>query len=57
MGYLPRLKEHYRSNVIPVMMETYKYGSIMEVPRLVKIAVNQGIGQATQDKKMTIFLS
>ncbi len=52
MGYLPRLKEHYRSNVIPVMMETYKYGSIMEVPRLVKIAVNQGIGQATQDKKL-----
>ena len=33
-------------------METYKYGSIMEVPRLVKIAVNQGIGQATQDKKL-----
>lgn len=51
MGYLPRLR-HYRSNVIPVMMETYKYGSIMEVPRLVKIAVNQGIGQATQDKKL-----
>ena len=34
------------------MMETYKYGSIMEVPRITKVSVNQGIGQATQDKKL-----
>ena len=52
MGYLPRLKEHYKKHVIPVMMETYKYGSIMEVPRITKVSVNQGIGQATQDKKL-----
>ena len=52
MGYLPRLKEHYKKHVIPVMMGTYKYGSIMEVPRITKVSVNQGIGQATQDKKL-----
>lgn len=33
-------------------MEQYKYGSVMEVPRLVKISINQGIGAATQDKKL-----
>lgn len=52
MAYLPRLKEYYKANVVPVMMETYKYKTIMQVPRLMKITINQGIGQATQDKKL-----
>ncbi|MCB0566133.1 MAG: 50S ribosomal protein L5 [Phaeodactylibacter sp.] len=34
------------------MMEQFQYGSIMEVPRLVKICINQGVGDATQDKKL-----
>lgn len=50
--YIPRFKKKYREEVIPALMEQFQYGSIMEVPRLVKIALNQGIGEATQDKKL-----
>lgn len=52
MSYQPRLKDHYRKNVVPKLMEQFNYGSIMEVPRIVKIAINQGVGAATQDKKL-----
>lgn len=50
--YIPRFKKKYREEVIPALMEQFQYGSIMEVPRLVKIALDQGIGEATQDKKL-----
>ena len=52
MSYQPRLKDHYRSNVVPKLMEQFNYNSIMEVPRIIKIAINQGVGAATQDKKL-----
>jgi large subunit ribosomal protein L5 len=52
MSYIPTLKKKYREEVVPAMMEEFQYGSIMEVPRLVKIAINQGVGEATQDKKL-----
>ncbi len=52
MSYIPRLKKLYKDEIISKMMEEYKYGSIMEVPKLVKIALNQGLGDATQDKKI-----
>ncbi|MDP4712023.1 MAG: 50S ribosomal protein L5 [Saprospiraceae bacterium] len=52
MTYTPRLKKKYREEVIPALQEKFQYGSIMEVPRLVKISINQGIGDATQDKKL-----
>lgn len=52
MSYVPRLKDHYKAHVVPVLMEKYKYKSIMEVPKLVKISINQGVGNATQDKKL-----
>ena len=52
MNYEPRLRQHYREVVIPKLMEEYNYKSIMEVPKLVKINLNQGVGGATQDKKM-----
>jgi large subunit ribosomal protein L5 len=52
MSYFPRLKTKYNEEVISALMEQFQYGSIMEVPRLVKISINQGIGAATQDKKM-----
>jgi large subunit ribosomal protein L5 len=51
-NYIPRFKKKYREEVVPALMEQFQYGSIMEVPRLVKIALNQGIGEATQDKKL-----
>lgn len=52
MSYIPRLKKKYREEVVPALMEQFQYGSIMEVPRLVKICINQGVGEATQDKKL-----
>lgn len=52
MSYIPRLKKKYHDEVIPALMEQFQYGSIMEVPRLVKINLNQGVGDATQDKKL-----
>jgi len=52
MSYIPALKKKYREEVVPAMMEEFQYSSIMEVPRLVKIAINQGVGEATQDKKL-----
>ncbi len=51
-NYIPRFKKRYREEVVPALMEQFQYGSIMEVPRLVKICLNQGIGEATQDKKL-----
>lgn len=52
MGYIPRFKTKYREEVVPKLMEEFQYSSIMEVPRLIKINVNQGIGEATNDKKL-----
>lgn len=52
MSYIPRLKKKYREEVAPALMEQFQYGSIMEVPRITKICINQGVGEATQDKKM-----
>ncbi len=52
MKYYPRLKKKYREEVVPALMEQFQYGSIMEVPKVVKISLNQGVGAATQDKKL-----
>src|SRR5665811_2431247 len=52
MSYTPRLKKQYREEVVPHMMEKFNYSSVMQVPKLKKICINQGIGEATQDKKL-----
>lgn len=52
MSYVPRLKKYYDDVVAPKLMEQFGYTSVMQIPRLVKISLNQGIGQATQDKKL-----
>jgi large subunit ribosomal protein L5 len=52
MSYQNRLKVHYQKNVVPVLMEKFQYKSVMQAPKLVKISINQGIGSATQDKKL-----
>lgn len=52
MKYTPRFKEKYQNEVVPALMEQFQYGSIMQVPRLKKICINQGVGDATQDKKL-----
>ena len=52
MSYVPRLKTKYREEIVPALMEQFQYSSIMQVPKLQKICVNQGVGAATQDKKL-----
>ncbi len=52
MSYIPRLKKFYTEEVVPKMMEEFSYKSVMEVPKIEKIAINQGVGGATQDKKL-----
>ncbi|MDH3245820.1 MAG: 50S ribosomal protein L5 [Saprospiraceae bacterium] len=52
MAYEPAFKKLYRETVVPKLLETFQYDSIMEVPGIEKICLNQGVGQATQDKKL-----
>lgn len=53
--YLPRPKKSYRENIIPVLMREFGYRSIMQVPKLEKIVVSQGIGAAVADKKLVDY--
>ncbi len=50
--YIPRLLKLYREEIIPKMIEKFSYKNILEVPRLLKIVVNMGIGEATSDPKL-----
>ena len=52
MKYVPRLKTKYQTEIVPALMQQFNYSSVMQVPRLEKICINQGIGDATGDKKM-----
>ncbi len=52
MSYEPRLVKKYKEEVVPKLKETFNYSSVMQVPKLVKITMNQGVGLATQDKKL-----
>lgn len=47
----PRMKERYQQEVVPAMMERFQYDNIMQVPRLRKISVNIGLGEALQNPK------
>jgi Ribosomal protein L5 len=50
--YTPRLKNKYKDEVIPSLMKRFGYKSIMQVPRLEKIAINRGVNGAVNDKKL-----
>jgi large subunit ribosomal protein L5 len=52
MSYTPRLRKKYDEEVVPALVEKFNYPSIMAVPRIVKIALNQGVNGATSDKKL-----
>ncbi len=52
MKYVARLKTKYTKDVVPALMQQFNYSSVMQVPRLEKICINQGIGDATGDKKL-----
>ncbi len=50
-GYTPRLKTDYEDRIVKAMTEKFGYKNRLEVPRLDKIVINMGVGEATQDKK------
>jgi large subunit ribosomal protein L5 len=50
-GYTPRLKGDFEKRIVPAMTEKFGYKNRLEVPRLDKIVINMGVGEATQDKK------
>jgi len=47
-----RLKEHYKTTVVPALMKEFGYTNLMAVPKLEKISVNVGMGEATQNAKL-----
>ncbi|MDR0849056.1 MAG: 50S ribosomal protein L5 [Propionibacteriaceae bacterium] len=49
---LPRLKKKYREEIAPALHEEFKYGNVMQIPGLVKIVVNMGVGDAARDSKV-----
>lgn len=49
---MSRLEEHYRNTVMPALMQRFRYENVMQVPRLAKITLNMGIGEAMVDKKV-----
>jgi len=52
MSYIPRLQTSYEEVIAKKLQEQFEYSSKMEVPRITKICLNQGIGKAVADKKM-----
>lgn len=50
-AYVPRLKRHYDEVVRKQLIETFKYGNPMQVPRVEKIVINMGVGEAVSDRK------
>ena len=52
MEYIPRLKKKYDEEIIPALTEQFKFSNRMQVPKLLKISLNQGLGGAIVDKKV-----
>lgn len=52
MSYIPRLKSKYNDEIRAALKEKFQYKSVMQVPKLQKISINQGVGGATTDKKL-----
>jgi large subunit ribosomal protein L5 len=51
-GYVPTLKKVYKEEIVPALMKQFSYTTVMQAPKLVKITINEGVGDATQDKKL-----
>ncbi len=52
MDYTPSLKKKFLEEVVPALKKEFNYKTVMQVPRLQKIVINQGVGQAVADKKL-----
>ena len=51
-GYVPSLKKLYKEQIVDALVKKFSYNTVMEAPRLVKITINEGVGEGTQDKKV-----
>ena len=51
MSYIPRLQTQYAEDIAPALMKQFEYKSVMQVPRIVKICLNQGLGKAVATAK------
>lgn len=49
---MARLQEFYKNEVVSQLREQFKYSSVMEVPRITKVTLNMGVGEAVADKKV-----
>ncbi len=52
MSYVPRLRELYKSEIAPKLKDEFGYSSVMQIPKISKVCLNRGIGEATADKKI-----
>jgi len=52
---MTRLQDHYKEQVVPQLMEKFGYSTVMQVPRIEKITLNMGVGEAVGDKKVMEF--
>jgi len=50
--YIPTLEKKYKDEIVPALMKQFGYSSVMQAPRLQKIVLNSGVGQAIADKKL-----
>ena len=51
-GYVPSLRKFYKEEVVPQLMKQFGYSSVMQCPKLVTRTINEGVGDATGDKKL-----
>ncbi len=51
-GYVARLRTRYKKDIVPALMKEFSYSNVMQVPKLLKICVNKGVGEASLNKKL-----
>ena len=49
---MPRLKQRYREEIVPALQQEFELGNVMQVPRVTKVVVNMGVGEAARDAKL-----
>ena len=52
MAYVPRLKQEYKERIVKALTDEFGYQNVMQVPKLEKIVVSRGVGEAVADKKL-----
>ncbi|GAP71017.1 ribosomal protein L5 [Bacteroidales bacterium 6E] len=52
MAYVPTLKKKYKEEIVPALVKEFSYKTVMQVPRLEKVVLNQGVGSSIADKKI-----